>query len=102
MRVQTALEVASEFVLYILRQALARALVRVLEEALQVLLDDTVEDGFLGAALSVLFRFGAGHRARASATSVPVPRSAAFASLLVHPPWRTPRLSHGFASWARG
>jgi hypothetical protein len=63
-----------------------------------VLLDDPVEDRLLGAALLVLLRFGSGHGARASATPVPMQRSAGFASLLVHPPWRAPRLSRGFAS----
>jgi hypothetical protein len=65
MRVQTAFEVAPEFVLHVFRQALARAFLRLLEEALQVLLDDSVENGLLGAALVVLLtRFPA--RARMS------------------------------------
>jgi hypothetical protein len=55
MRVQTALEIAPEFILHVLRQALARTLVSVLEEALQVLLDDTVESGVLGRRCWYLF-----------------------------------------------
>jgi hypothetical protein len=46
--------------------------VRVFEEALQVLLDDPVEDSLLGAALLVLLRFGSGHGTRVSATAVPM------------------------------
>jgi hypothetical protein len=64
MRVQTALEVASEFILHVRRQALARALVRVLEEAFQVLLDDAVQDRRFWATLLVLLRVGSGHRAQ--------------------------------------
>jgi hypothetical protein len=63
MRVQTALEVASEFVLHVRRQALARALLHVLEEAFQVLLDDAVQDRRFRATL-VLLRLGSGHRAQ--------------------------------------
>jgi len=89
-RVQTALEVASELVLHVLRQTLARALVRVLEEALQVLLHDAVEDGFLGAALLVLLRFGSRHGARLQRWPC---RCAGVPNLAEPPrssPWRAP------------
>jgi hypothetical protein len=48
--------------------------VHVLEEALQVLLDEAVENSFFGAALSVCSRFVCGHGARASATAMPAGR----------------------------
>jgi len=64
-RVQTALEVASELVLHVLRQTLARALVRVLEEALQVLLHDAVG------------RFSRGGAARTSSLRLPARRPVA-------------------------
>jgi len=54
--VQAALELAPELVLHVLRQALARGVVHVLQEALQVLLNDTVEDGPFGAALPIRSR----------------------------------------------
>lgn len=71
MRVEAALEVAPKFGLDLLRQGRARALVRVAEEALEVLLDDAIEDGLLGAALLVRLLGGSGHCGRASATAVP-------------------------------
>src|SRR5688572_8597239 len=97
MRVQTAFEVASEFALHVLRQALARALVRVLEEALHVLLDDTVEDGFLGAALLVLLWCGAGHGGVASAMAMPRRVSAGFAESSPARGWRSPWPNGGIA-----
>jgi hypothetical protein len=71
MRVNTALEVAPELFLHRFRQELARASAGVLEAALQVLLDDAIEEGLLRAALLVPLRCGFGLDARGSAMSKP-------------------------------
>ena len=68
---QTAREVAPKFVLHVARQALARALVGMQQEALEVLLNDAIQNGALRSALLVRPAFAAGHGARTSAIAVP-------------------------------
>lgn len=60
----SALEVAPEFVRHVLGQTPARRLARVLKEALQVLLEDAIEDGRLRAALLILLGLDLKHGSR--------------------------------------